>query len=208
MRFIVASLLAFTLAPGPRLCRRGHCHRSGRPVTARASTCPRRFTWRAMTGATMFRPFEWGPCGPQAVAADGKTDNRAHGFVEGGVGTSGYRHVAAGVCKPLANGGSVSVSVSGHPATRAAFRTLGLGGRFSGRPRRPLPPAHCRRRPRQHGVDLGDFVAGRDAASVDVMTWHDHRPRVAGRVAESGAPADAGGISSVARPPVTKATVC
>jgi hypothetical protein len=53
-----------------------------------------------------------GPCGPQAIGADGKIDNRAHGFVEGGVGTSGYRHVAAGVCKPLANGGAVAVSVS------------------------------------------------------------------------------------------------
>jgi hypothetical protein len=53
-----------------------------------------------------------GPCGPQAVAADGKADTRAHGFVEAGVGTSGYRHIAAGVCKPLGDNGAIAVSVS------------------------------------------------------------------------------------------------
>jgi hypothetical protein len=53
-----------------------------------------------------------GPCGPQAVSVDGKTDTRAHGFVEAGVGTSGYRHVAAGVCKPLGDNGAIAVSVS------------------------------------------------------------------------------------------------
>jgi len=53
-----------------------------------------------------------GPCGPEAVGDDGKLATKAHGYVEAGVGTSGYRHLAGGVCKPLANGGAVSVSVS------------------------------------------------------------------------------------------------
>jgi hypothetical protein len=53
-----------------------------------------------------------GPCGPEKVADDGKTETKAHGFVEAGVGTGGYRHIAAGVCKPLANGGAIAVSVS------------------------------------------------------------------------------------------------
>ena len=53
-----------------------------------------------------------GPCGPEAVSADGRVATNPHGFVDAGVGTSGYRHIAAGVCKPLANGGAVSVSVS------------------------------------------------------------------------------------------------
>jgi hypothetical protein len=53
-----------------------------------------------------------GPCGPEAVSDDGKVATKAHGYVEAGVGTSGYRHLAGGVCKPLANGGAVSVSVS------------------------------------------------------------------------------------------------
>jgi hypothetical protein len=53
-----------------------------------------------------------GPCGPEAVAADGKTETKAHGYIEGGVGTNGYRHIAAGLCKPLANGGAIAVSVS------------------------------------------------------------------------------------------------
>ena len=53
-----------------------------------------------------------GPCGPEAVGDDGKLATNAHGYVEAGVGTSGYRHLAGGVCKPLANGGAVSVSVS------------------------------------------------------------------------------------------------
>jgi hypothetical protein len=52
-----------------------------------------------------------GPCGPEAVDDNGKAGTNPHGFVEAGVGTSGYRHIAAGVCKPLANGGAVSVSV-------------------------------------------------------------------------------------------------
>lgn len=53
-----------------------------------------------------------GPCGPEAVTDDGKTETRPHGYVEAGVGTGGYRHIAAGVCKPLANGGAIAVSVS------------------------------------------------------------------------------------------------
>jgi hypothetical protein len=53
-----------------------------------------------------------GPCGPEAVTADGKTETKPHGYAEGGVGTGGYRHIAAGVCKPLANGGAIAVSVS------------------------------------------------------------------------------------------------
>jgi hypothetical protein len=53
-----------------------------------------------------------GPCGPEAVTDDGKMETKPHGYVEAGVGTGGYRHIAAGVCKPLANGGAIAVSVS------------------------------------------------------------------------------------------------
>ncbi len=111
MRFIVASLLAFTLAPGLAFADEAI---ATAPVAqsqpAPALVAPLHVA--SDDGSDDVSAVRMGPCGPQAVAADGKTDNRAHGFVEGGVGTSGYRHVAAGVCKPLANGGSVSVSVS------------------------------------------------------------------------------------------------
>jgi hypothetical protein len=57
-------------------------------------------------------PVVIGPCGPEAVTDDGKMETRPHGYVEAGVGTGGYRHIAAGVCKPLANGGAIAISVS------------------------------------------------------------------------------------------------
>lgn len=53
-----------------------------------------------------------GPCGPQAVKPDGEVETKAHGYVEGGIGAGGYRHVGAGFCKPFKNGGAVAVSVS------------------------------------------------------------------------------------------------
>ena len=112
MRFIVASLLALTLAPGLAFADEAisTAPAVGQSQPAPAPVAPLRAT--DADGNDDGSHVQMGPCGPQAVSADGKTDNRAHGFVEGGIGTSGYRHVAGGVCKPLANGGSVSVSVS------------------------------------------------------------------------------------------------
>jgi hypothetical protein len=109
MRFIIASLLA--LAPGLAFA-------DGPIATAPATQSqqpapppvpPLRVA--AADGSGDVPAVRMGPCGPQAVTADGKTDSRAHGYVEGGIGTGGYRHVAAGVCKPLANGGAVALSV-------------------------------------------------------------------------------------------------
>ena len=56
-------------------------------------------------------PVRLGPCGPQAIGADGKPDNRAHGEVDVGVGTNGYRHVALHACKPIGDAGAVAISV-------------------------------------------------------------------------------------------------
>jgi len=53
-----------------------------------------------------------GPCGPRQVGKDGKPDNRAHGVVDVGVGTGGYRHVGVSACKPLGDNGAIAVSVS------------------------------------------------------------------------------------------------
>jgi len=51
-----------------------------------------------------------GPCG--AVRPQGeKADDKAHGSVEVGVGTGGYRHVGAHICKPVGQDGEVSVDV-------------------------------------------------------------------------------------------------
>jgi hypothetical protein len=63
-----------------------------------------------------------GPCGPEAVAADGSAETKAHGYAEVGVGTGGYRHVAAGFCKPFKNGGAVAVSVSQSQVDDRRFR--------------------------------------------------------------------------------------
>lgn len=58
------------------------------------------------------QPVRMGPCGPAAVDANGKTDQSAHGQVDVGVGTSGYRHIGGRVCKPLGDNAAVAVSVS------------------------------------------------------------------------------------------------
>jgi hypothetical protein len=39
-------------------------------------------------------------------------DNKVHGFVEAGVGTGGYRQVAAGLDAPLPHGGEIAVAVA------------------------------------------------------------------------------------------------
>jgi hypothetical protein len=110
MRFILASLLALALAPGLAFADEVIATApAGQPQPAPAPVAPLQAV--DATGNGDGSSVRMGPCGLQAVTADGKTDNRAHGFVEGGIGTSGYRHVAAGVCKPLANGGAVAVSV-------------------------------------------------------------------------------------------------
>jgi hypothetical protein len=122
MRFIAASLLALTLAPG--LAFAADEAISTAPVVGQSQPAPAAVPpLRAAdaNGSDDGSHVQMGPCGPQRVDADGKTDNRAHGFVEGGVGTSGYRHVAAGVCKPLANGGAVAVSVSDTQAQGRRF---------------------------------------------------------------------------------------
>jgi hypothetical protein len=59
------------------------------------------------------RPLAIGPCGPTTVKPDGHLDTSAHGEIEAGVGTNGYRHVAASVCKPLGDAGAIAVSVGG-----------------------------------------------------------------------------------------------
>jgi hypothetical protein len=53
-----------------------------------------------------------GPCGPEKVRPDGKLDTAPHGEVEVGVGTRGYRHVAAAVCQPIGQDAAVTVSAS------------------------------------------------------------------------------------------------
>ena len=111
MRPIVAALLALVLAPGSALADEaiGTAPAKQAPPAAAPVAPLQEAEADASDGGHRVR---MGPCGPQAVTADGKTETKAHGYVEAGVGTGGYRHVAAGVCKPLANGGAVAVSVS------------------------------------------------------------------------------------------------
>ena len=53
-----------------------------------------------------------GPCGPTTIGPDGKPDTRAHGEVDVGVGTRGYRHVRLSACKPIGREGAIAISVS------------------------------------------------------------------------------------------------
>jgi hypothetical protein len=53
-----------------------------------------------------------GPCGPTKARPDGSPDHAAHGVVEAGVGTHGYRHVALAACKPIGDNAAVAVSIS------------------------------------------------------------------------------------------------
>lgn len=51
-----------------------------------------------------------GPCG-DIRPASAPADRKPHGQVEVGVGTGGYRHVAAAVCKPIGENGAVAVAI-------------------------------------------------------------------------------------------------
>jgi hypothetical protein len=53
-----------------------------------------------------------GPCGPRQITKDGKSDRAAHGEVDVGVGTGGYRHVRVSGCKPIGDNAAVAVSIS------------------------------------------------------------------------------------------------
>jgi hypothetical protein len=120
MRPVVALLLALMLAPGSALADEAIATAPAKqspPVAAPVAPLQ-----EAEAGAPDGGPrVRMGPCGPQALTADGKTETKAHGYVEAGVGTSGYRHIAAGLCKPLANGGAIAVSVSQSQAQGRRF---------------------------------------------------------------------------------------
>jgi len=111
MRSIVAATLALLLAPSLALADEAiHTAPATQTLPAAAPVTP--LDEASGVGGDDGSGVRMGPCGPEKVADDGKTETKAHGFVEAGVGTGGYRHIAAGVCKPLANGGAIAVSVS------------------------------------------------------------------------------------------------
>jgi hypothetical protein len=111
MRSIVVATLALMLAPGFALADEAiHTAPATQSLPAAAPVTP--LDEASGVGGDDGSGVRVGPCGPEKVAADGSTETKAHGFVEAGVGTQGYRHIAAGVCKPLANGGAIAVSVS------------------------------------------------------------------------------------------------
>jgi len=49
-------------------------------------------------------------CGPERVNDQGVVENKPHGEISVGAGTSGYREVGGSVCQPLPGGGFVSVT--------------------------------------------------------------------------------------------------
>jgi hypothetical protein len=109
MRLIVSAMIAFALTPAWALAEEAIATAPAQqPLPAAAPVSPLQDFDTAPDDGTSTR---LGPCGPQTVSADGRADTKPHGYVEAGVGTRGYRHIAAGVCKPLANGGAIAVSV-------------------------------------------------------------------------------------------------
>jgi hypothetical protein len=111
MRSIVVATLALMLAPGFVLADETiHTAPATQSLPAAAPVTPLDEVGAAAGDDGL--GVRMGPCGPEKVTDDGKMGTKAHGFVEAGVGTRGYRHLAAGVCKPLANGGAIAVSVS------------------------------------------------------------------------------------------------
>ncbi|HZZ34852.1 MAG TPA: hypothetical protein VFE03_03940 [Caulobacteraceae bacterium] len=53
-----------------------------------------------------------GPCGAVQRASDkGPIDKQAHGEIDVGIGTHGYRHIGGVVCKPIGENGSVTIAV-------------------------------------------------------------------------------------------------
>jgi len=109
MRLILAALTALLLAPAVALA--GEVIATAPPTQSPPAAAPVSPLQEADAASGGSR-VNMGPCGPEAVTDDGQTETKPHGFVEAGVGTGGYRHIAAGVCKPLANGGAIAVSVS------------------------------------------------------------------------------------------------
>lgn len=111
MRSIVVATLALLLAPGSALADEAiHTAPATQSLPTASPVSPLDEVNAA--GGDDRPGVRLGPCGPEKVAADGATETKAHGFVEAGVGTGGYRHIAAGACKPLADGGAIAVSVS------------------------------------------------------------------------------------------------
>jgi hypothetical protein len=110
MRSIVAAMLALLLAPGFALADET-IHTAPATQSLPAAT-PVLALDEVSAAAGAGGGARMGTCGLEKVTADGQTDTKAHGFVEAGVGTHGYRHIGAGACKPLANGGAIAVSVS------------------------------------------------------------------------------------------------
>ncbi|HEY5106425.1 MAG TPA: hypothetical protein VII73_06585 [Caulobacteraceae bacterium] len=56
-------------------------------------------------------PLVMGACGPTAPVKNGDTaDHKAHGEIEAGVGTGGYRHVAGVVCQPIGDNAAVTIA--------------------------------------------------------------------------------------------------
>jgi hypothetical protein len=110
MRFIAAVLLSVSL---PGLAMADGAMPTAPPAQPQPAMAPAAPLLDADDAQAVDGPtIRAGPCGPQMIAADGRADTKAHGYVDVGVGTRGYRHIAAGVCKPLAGGGAIAVSVS------------------------------------------------------------------------------------------------
>ena len=110
MRLSHAVLLALLVTPGVALADEViSTAPAAQSPPAAAPVTPLRFTDPDTADGPR---LQIGPCGPEKVDDNGKVGTDPHGFVEAGVGTDGYRHIAGGVCKPFAHGGAVSVSVS------------------------------------------------------------------------------------------------
>jgi hypothetical protein len=112
MRAKVFAIAAFVVSAGPALADGPVATAGGSGPGAPQPTTPAAALPPDGTTSAQSQPVAMGPCGPEKVKPDGRLDTAAHGELEAGVGTGGYRHVAGAVCQPVGQDGAVAVSVS------------------------------------------------------------------------------------------------
>ena len=113
MRHIAAAALALTLT-APAAWAQGPVATAdaGRGAPAPQATPPSPIQAASADDTEPGPDVVPGPCGPRQIGKDGKSDRAAHGEVDVGVGTGGYRHVRVSACKPLGDNAAIAVSVS------------------------------------------------------------------------------------------------
>jgi hypothetical protein len=112
MRAKLFATAAFLFVAGPALADGPVATAGGSGAAAPQPTAPPEPLSTAEAAAVEGQPMAMGPCGPEKVKPNGQLETKPHGEIEAGVGTGGYRHVAAAVCQPIGQNSAVAVGIS------------------------------------------------------------------------------------------------